>query len=138
MQKKTHGPIDAKGLTRPELADRAFIAKEQAEKVVQAERITKKGKTRASTPDEDPGLLLIPATPPKPNWESQGGTSITLALGSPRRAPPPPFPEGLPASTAPPRLAGSDTAILGKRARQVTKRYKESREDGVIESIGLS
>jgi hypothetical protein len=78
----------------------------------------------------------MPATPPRLDWESQGGTTITLALGSPRhllRGP-----EGLPASTVPPRLAGEGSAARGKRARQVTDRYRESREDGEIESIGLS
>jgi hypothetical protein len=79
--------------------------------------------------------MLIPVMPPRPDWESQGGISIVLALGSPRR--PLGGPEGLPASIAPPQLAGEGTDTRGKRAREVTKRYREAREDGEIESIDL-
>jgi hypothetical protein len=37
-------------------------------------------------------------------------------------------PEGVPASTAPSRLAGGGTDTRGKRVKRVTKRYKEARE----------
>ena len=88
------------------------------------------------TPGNDDGPILIPATPPKGlEGESQGGVTITLALG--RHPPPPVSLTELPVSRAPPRLAGENFA-LGKRRRSVTKRYEEAREDGEMQSIGLS
>src|SRR5207253_435382 len=90
---KTHGRADARGLTGPELADRALATKERAEK---AEQPSKRGEARPATPEDDDGVRLIPDTPPGATLgqegESQGGTTITLALGSPRRASPPPVP----------------------------------------------
>jgi hypothetical protein len=136
---KTHGRADARGLTGPELADRALAAKERAEK---AEQPSKRGKARPATPEDDDGIRLIPDTPPgatlAPEGESQGGTTIKLALGSPRRPPPPPIPSfrgspsaeplgDLPASTAPARL----TIRVG-RPRMKTTRAKESKEDGYL------
>ena len=139
VQMKTHGRADARGLTGPELADRALAAKERAEK---AEQPSKKGKARAATPEDDDGVRLIPDTPPGAilslKGESQGGTTIKLALCSPRRPPPPPVPSfrgspspellgDLPASTAPARL----TTRAG-RPRVRTTRVKESKEDGYL------
>jgi hypothetical protein len=105
VQKKSHGRADARGLTDAELADRALIAKERAKK--EEQQPAKRGRVRVSTPDEEEGPILMPATPPRSDWESRGETTITLALGSPRR--PLRGPEGLPTSTAPPRLAGEGT-----------------------------
>src|SRR2546421_13038908 len=81
--------------------------------------------------------------------ESQGGTTITLALRTPERlrpgpdlAPrvsPPPETEPewqLPASTAPPSLGQAKAGT--KRKREGTIKYKEGREDGYIISISLS
>lgn len=124
-----------------ELADRALIVKERAEQAAQAEeRTTKRGKARASTPDNDHRLVLIPATPPKgPEGDSQGGTTITLALGSPRRPFPPPVPcfeasplpdpltDLLPPSTAPARL----TTRAGRPCVKTTRAI-ESKEDGYL------
>ena len=90
----------------------------------------------------------MPATPPRA-YESQGGTTIILAVRTPERLRPGPdlrpttitSPETDPswqlaASTAPPRL-GQDKGRL-KRKRVITNRYREAREDGEIQSIGLS
>ena len=97
----------------------------------------------------------MPATPPRPAGqpqvagESQGGTTITLALRTPDQLRPgpdlcprvSPAPETepewqLPASTAPPSLGQVDARL--KRKRQATIRYKNGREDGSIASVGLS
>jgi hypothetical protein len=120
VQAKTHGRANARGLTGPELADRALAAKEKAEQA------SKKGKTRAATPEDNDGVRLIPDTPPGAiPGESQGGTTITLALGSPRR---PSFPLGdLPASTAPAR----QTTRAG-RPRVRTEKVQKAREEGFL------
>src|SRR2546423_10104735 len=81
--------------------------------------------------------------------ESQGGSTINLALRTPERlrlgpdlAPrvsPPRVSEPawqLPASTAPPSLGQAEAG--SKRKRQGTIRYKEGREDGYTGSVGLS
>jgi hypothetical protein len=70
VQKKSHGRADARGLTDAELADRALIAKERAKK---EEQPAKRGRVRVSTPDEEEGPILMPATPPRSDWESQRG-----------------------------------------------------------------
>jgi hypothetical protein len=79
VQMKTHGRADARGLTGPELADRALAAKERTEK---AEQPFKRGKARAATPEDDDGVRLIPDTLPGatlgPEGESQGGTELRL------------------------------------------------------------
>ena len=58
--------------------------------------LPKRGKARPATPEDDNGVRLIPDTPPgatlSPEGESQGGTTISLVLGSPRPVPPPPVP----------------------------------------------
>src|SRR5947208_10878045 len=83
VQAKTHGRADARGLTGSELADRALAAKEKAEQA------SKRGKIRPATPKEDDGVRLIPDIPlgavPSLEGESQGGITITLVFGSPRR-----------------------------------------------------
>jgi hypothetical protein len=62
-QKKTHRRTDARGLTGPELADCALIAKERAEQAAQAEeRTTKRENARAPTPDNSDRPVLISAT----------------------------------------------------------------------------
>ena len=67
LQRKSHGKADARGLTGAEIAARQLNACERAEKAYE-----------------------------QLEGESQGGTSITVAIRSPERLPP--------ASTAPPRL----------------------------------
>ena len=97
----------------------------------------------------------MPITPPRPAGErrvageSQGGTTIILALRTPERLRPgadlaprassPPGTEPgwqLPASTAPPSLGQVEAGT--KRKREGTIRYKEGREDGYTASVGLS
>jgi len=60
IQKKTHGRADARGLTGPELADRALIVKEQGEQ--QQRQPAKRGKAKAATPEQEDRSILIPAT----------------------------------------------------------------------------
>ena len=130
IQKKTHGRANARGLTGSELADRALAAKERTEK---AEQASKKGKTRPTTPEDDDGVRLIPDTPPGAipglEGESQGGTTITLALGSPRRPglPPSGLLGDLPTSTAPAR----QTTRAG-RPRVKTAKAQKAREEGFL------
>jgi hypothetical protein len=107
------------------------------------------------SPESSDGEVMVPVTPPRPAGEaqlageSQGGTTISLALRTPERlrlgpdlAPrvsPPRESEAawqLPASTAPPSLGQAEARA--KRKRQGTIRYKEGREDGYIGSVGLS
>jgi hypothetical protein len=84
VQRKTHGRADARGLTAAEIAERQVNARDKAEKQA------KKARDRAF------GNL---------EGESQGGTTITLAIRSPERPTPRVIsPSFLPASTAPPRL----------------------------------
>ncbi len=101
---------------------------------------------------------MIPGTPPAlialtgpagPAGESQGGTTIILAMRNPERlrggpdlapdtlptSPEPDLAWQLPASTAPSRL-GQD--IRSKRKGEGTIRYREAREDGYIRTIGVS
>ena len=135
VKKKTHGKADARGLTAAELADRALIIKERAERA------------RVATPQasddkgDDEGPTLIPDTPPgQLPGESQEGTTLTVNLPirtpeRPRAPPPPQVPSPLPpASTAPPILGDS----LGKRKRRLTEKYREGREQGDVPSIGHS
>ena len=136
---KTHGRADARELTGPELADRALTAKERTEK---AEQASKKGKTRPTILENNNGVRLIPDTPPGAilglQGESQGGTTITLALNSPRRPssssvpfirglPSPGLFGDLPASTAPAR----QTTRAG-RPRVRTEKAQKAREDGYL------
>jgi hypothetical protein len=77
LKKKIHGKADARGLTGPELAKKALLAEERAER--------SNSKRRATSPevlsrsDDDNGIVTVPDTPPRPNGESQGGTTITVA-----------------------------------------------------------
>jgi hypothetical protein len=87
-----------------------------------------------SAPESSDGEGILPATPPRPAGESQGGVTITLALRTPERlragpdlAPrvsPPREAESewqLPASTAPPSLGQANQGETGqKRKRQGT------------------
>ena len=129
VQRKSHGKADARGLTGAELAERAMVTRERAERAALME-------------EEEDGLQIIPDTPPhspRLAGESQGGTTITLAIRTPEcpRVPPrdpPPLLSFLPPSTAPPAL-GDGT---GKRKRTMTDRYREGREEGLNPSIGHS
>jgi hypothetical protein len=93
--------------------------------------------------EEEDGLQIIPDTPPRSPMmagESQGGTSIKLAIRTPERPhkdtpardSPPSFVP--PPSTAPPVLGEA----TGKRKRTMTDRYREGREEGLNPSIGHS
>ena len=57
VQAKTHGRADARGLTGPELADRALTAKEKAEQA------SKREKTRSTIPKKDDRIRLISNIP---------------------------------------------------------------------------
>ena len=131
LQQKSHGKADAQGLTGAEIAARQLNARERAEKKAREQQwqIPKEG-------------------------ESQGGTSITLAIRSPERLPP--------ASTAPPRLPApprlrkaspeeeeqeenhledhleEEEHGRGKRRRMGTDIYKQGRKQGLIRSLGHS
>ena len=126
MQRKSHGKADARGLTGAELAERAIAIRERAQRAA----------------EEEDGLQIIPDTPPQSPrlaGESQGGTSITLAIRSTPERPrkvtppgnPPPPPCLPPSSTAPPALGEA----TGKRKRAMTVRYREGREEGLNPSI---
>jgi hypothetical protein len=129
VQRKSHGKANARGLTGAELAEQAMAVRERAE--------------RAALEEEEDGLQIIPNTPPKVAGESQGGTSITLAIRStperpckvaPPSNPPPPLSFLPPPSTAPPILGEA----TGKRKRTMTDRYREGREEGLNPLIGHS
>ena len=75
------------------------------------------------TSKQEDKFILISATPLRLEGESQGDTTIKLALGrlSPRRlASPPSSPalEGLSPSTAPLRLVETKNVILNKKIRR--------------------
>ena len=133
-KKKTHGVANARGLSGAEIAGLDLKAREA---------LARKEKTAVTPDNEDEGVLVALA------GESQGGTSITLAIRSPEQprqrplvrgplaAGPPIFrlfpaePSTPPASTAPSRLA--DEAIRPKRKRQHTERYVKAVEDGELD-----
>ena len=130
VQRKSHGKADARGLTGAELAERAMVTRERAERAA----LIKK---------EEDSLQIILDTPPhspRLAGESQGGTTITLAIRTPEcprvlpRDPPPPLLSFLPPSTAPPVLGDS----ISKRKRTMTDRYKEKRKKKLNPSIGHS
>ena len=141
--RKPHGKASARSYTGVEAAE---LAVDKAEHNSNA---AGKQLARQDTPengsDED---IIVPATPPRA-YESQGGTTIILAVRTPERLRPGPdlrptiitSPETDPswqlaASTAPPRLRQDEGRL--KRKRVITNRYREAREDGEIQSIGLS
>ena len=85
--------------------------------------------------------------------ESQGGTTLTLAIRSPQRSTSQAISPSIPASTAPPRLQlqREDSPEEGeqvheqvqpegrsKRRRIATASYKEAREQGLMGSLGHS
>ena len=122
---------DARGLTGAELAERALVARERAPRAV----------------EEEDSLQYVPDTPPPSQGlaaESQGGSTITLAIRTPERPrqttqlrpgpSPAPFAFLPPSSTAPPTLGDG----VGKRKRTMTDRYREGREEGLNPSIGHS
>jgi hypothetical protein len=133
QKRKIHGKADARGLTGAEITQKELKAREA---LASRERTI-------ITPEEnvDEGVI-VPNTPPGVVGESQGGTSITLAIRTPealRRAAPTPtmfrlFPEepsAPPASTAPPRLATEEGR--GKRKRAHTRKYQQAVEDGDLD-----
>jgi hypothetical protein len=71
---------------------RAEAVEIAADKAEQSSKVTGKQPLRATTPknnNSDEGVV-VPATPPRPAGESQGGTTITLALRTPERLRPGP------------------------------------------------
>jgi hypothetical protein len=136
-KKKTHGVADARGLTGTEIAaldlkKREALARNRA--VVTPE-------SPFELRDDDDEIMLL-ETPPRLAGESQGGTTISLALRpspeQPRRVPArgpfsrlsPEDPALPPASTAPPRL---EEEGRGKRKRVHTDRYEEGVAQGDID-----
>jgi hypothetical protein len=149
VKKKLHGKADARGLSGAEIAGRELQAREAREAAATQDK------------DEDQGVLvgddediLVPSTPPRAIRESQGGTTIILAIRTPealRRAPPPaealPLPPPVwrllpeepsapPASTAPPRLAGEEGR--GKRKRVYTLKKAMSVQQGDMDESQTS
>jgi hypothetical protein len=138
-KKKTHGVADARGLSGAEIAGLDLKAREA---------LARKKRTAVIPNTEDDGIL-VPESPPGLAGESQGGTTITLAIRSPEQSRQRPltrgplaagtpilrlFPAELsapPASTAPSRLAGE--AVGPKRKRQHTERYVKAVEDGELD-----
>ena len=133
-KKKTHGKADARGLTGSELAQKALLAKERAER--------SNSKRRATSPEvlgrsnDDNNIMMIPDTPPRPDGESQGGTTITvrplairISPEHPRVIAPAPFnrEDKPPPSTAPPDLQprGRERVKSGK-----IRANEEAQEEG--------
>ena len=114
-------------------------AREAREAIVSRARTTT---TPEDGRDDEDDAVVVLDTPPRAVGESQGGTSITLAIRSPE-APPPARtgpriwrlfseePIAPPASTAPPKLATEEDR--GKRKRTHNMVYKESVEDGELD-----
>ena len=146
--RKTHGKASARAYTGAEAAETA------ANRAEQSSRAAGKRPARETTSEnssvED---VVVPRTPPRPAGESQGGTTLTLAMRTPERLHVGPdlapkavptrvsFPQHdlawqLPASTAPPGLGQAETGL--KRKRAGTAKYRQGREDGYTASIGLS
>ena len=144
--RKHHGKASARAFTGAEAAEIAADKAEKGNKVA--------NRQPEDSPESSDSEVIVPATPPRPSdetqlaGESQGGSTITLALRTPERlrlgldlalrVSPPQGSEPvwqLPASTAPPSLGQAEARI--KRKRQGTIRYKEGREDGYIGSVGL-
>jgi hypothetical protein len=147
--RKPHGKASARAFTGAEAAEIAANKAEESSRVSGIEPLYE------SSSENSDGEVVVPATPPRPAGkaqlagESQGGTTITLALRTPERSrlEPDLIPRvsplresepawQLPASTAPPSLGQADARP--KRKRQGTIRYKEGREDGYTGSVGLS
>ena len=86
--RKSHGKASARSFTGAEAAEIAANQAERSNKVA--------GTPREDTPGGDDGEIMVPATPPRPAGqpqvagESQGGTTITLALRTPDRLRPGP------------------------------------------------
>ena len=81
-----------------EIADKALTTKERAQRAAAAPPAAKRSKAKAITPPlgdsgDDEGIMLVPDTPPRPEGESQEGSTITLAMrpspGKPRAPPSP-------------------------------------------------
>jgi hypothetical protein len=146
--RKTHGNASARSYTGAEAAE---IAADKAEK---NSRVASGQPTVEVTPenssDED---VVVPGTPAELVGESQGGTTITLAMRTPERlrpglhlvprasaidisSPGSDLAWQLPASTAPPSLGQAEGRP--KRKREGTIRYRQGREDGYTTSIGVS
>jgi hypothetical protein len=141
-KKKTHGLANARGLTGAEIAAAELKKSEALVRDKDRDR-DRRAVTPVAQGDEDTGLVLF-TTPPRLAGESQGGTTISLAMRpspeQPRRRPAPAFfqlfprdeeqeqeeeqgPALPPASTAPPRLEEEGRV---KRRRVHTDKYKDA------------
>ena len=123
-----------------------------ADKAEKSSKMPDRRPTRENSSESSGSEVIVLATPQRPAQlagESQGGTTIILALKNPAwlrlepdlapRVTPPWETEPawqLPASTTLLSLDHAETRP--KRKRQGTIRYKEGREDGYIGSVGLS
>jgi hypothetical protein len=136
-KKKIHGKADARGLTGAELAKKALLAEERAER--------SNSKRRATSPevlsrsDDDNGIVTVPDTPPRPDGESQGGTTITVAPLTIRLSPEhrrmAPTPSSLfleEKSVLPPSTAPPDLQTRGRQRKRSGKMHEneEAEKEG--------
>jgi hypothetical protein len=136
-KKKDHGKANARALTAAEASDRDRLERERLARIA--------GKAKATSRDvaeEDDDGIYIWGSPTPRVGESQGGTTITVAPKAAMRSSPPserspslsPVPVDLPPSTAPARLPEPGQ----KRKRAPINRYTESRQAGIVRSLGHS
>jgi hypothetical protein len=78
--RKPHGKASARACTGAEAAEIAADRAEQSSKMVGRQPTHEK--TLENSGDEE---VVVPGTPPEFPGESQGGTTITLAMGTPER-----------------------------------------------------
>ena len=142
--KKSHGKASARSFTGAEAAEIAANQAEQSNKIADI--------PQEDTPGDNNDEIMVPAISPRPAGqplvvgESQGGTTITLALRTPERLrlEPPRGSQPLERESALQPPASTASLSLGqvnahpKRKRQGTIRYERDQEDGYIGSIGLS
>jgi hypothetical protein len=140
------------GKTSVRLYTGAEAAEITANRAQQSDKVVGKQLMRELTPNDDDDEIIMPITPPGLAGESQGGSTVTLALRTPERLHYGPDLTlnvssaretepawQLSALIAPPSLGLVDEPEgRQKRKRQATIRYQEGREDGHIGSVGLS
>jgi ribosomal 50S subunit-recycling heat shock protein len=116
--KKTHDKATRRSMTGAEVAEQAANKAEKA-----ATRPVTPGQVES---DEDDGIVVA-STPPRFAGESQGGTTITLAIRTPERLRPPP--ELTPALEASPEVPPEPTELpaFTATARMEQGRWKRRR-----------
>ncbi|KIX06112.1 uncharacterized protein Z518_04086 [Rhinocladiella mackenziei CBS 650.93] len=146
-QRASHGPANARGLTANEILERRERQEDrqrrqnelseerrQEAQVMSTSRIDLTSNTSTARPSTPPRpettpVLKTPSPSPQVTPLSQRLPIRTPERPRPRRSPSPePSPIEIPASTAPPALAGG----RGKRMRTHTVRYNEAKEQGFI------